>query len=109
MMKPVFLSTVILLTLAGCATVSTEAEVEALRGSPALQRDAHAVCLAEFRDPKTRNELARLMNVRIESAPRIGCNRLVGAMVSGRLTPADIDAMKAGRIDAKLVRVLQGR
>lgn len=81
---------------------------EVLRGSPSVRADFVRECNRRIsRHPlRTRQALAKVMNVSLASTPSVYCRRVTNGIVSGRLTYADINARPP---TARAIRVLQGR
>ena len=81
---------------------------EVLRGSPSVRADFVRECNRRIaRHPaRTRQALAKVMNVSLARVPGVYCRRVTDGIVSGRLTHADINARPPS---ARAIRVLQGR
>ena len=87
------------------------AAVEIVRGSKAAQDMVYADCVRNVSgNDRTRlANLAAVANTTPARAPRVICQRVVGGIVSGRITQADVAGMRRGQVSPKLVRVVQGR
>lgn len=85
--------------------------IEAMKGSPALRRSEIQRCSAGTRSsPHQRDQLRLLLNVSPNRDPTpLFCQRLIGALTSGRLNYADYRNSMRSEITPKLIRVIQGR
>ena len=54
------------------------------------------------------NNMATLMKVPPARGPEVFCDRVIGAIMSGRLTAADMNSVSRGEITPKVLAVLQG-
>lgn len=107
-----------LLFVGGCTTTKPPinattyaAYAEGLKGSPAFRQAEISKCIGEVsNDPRRREVLRKIANVAPGTDPRpIVCQRLTGAMASGRLTYAEMQTFTAGQATPKIVRIMQGR
>lgn len=109
-----------LVLLSGCTTTQTKriwtpvqyaSYIEAMKGSPALRRTELQRCNAEIRaTPGRRAELGVVLNLpsNRDSVP-VFCQRIVTALVSGRLNYTDYQNSRRSVVTPKVIRVIQGR
>jgi hypothetical protein len=99
--------------LSGCGVTPTTyaASQEMLRGSAGVRNDFVQTCITRIsrRSLANRQAIAKVMNVSVQHAPRIYCQRLTRGITSGRLKHADLNAGARGQLTPAVVRVLQGR
>jgi hypothetical protein len=99
--------------LSGCGVSQTSYATsrEALRGSSGLRNDFVTTCTRNIsRKPlRTRQGIAKLMNISVRNTPRTYCSRLTRGITSGRLSHSDISAASRGQVTPAIIRVLQGR
>lgn len=109
-----------LMVLGGCTTTQTKrvwtpvqyaSYIEAMRGSPALRRSELDKCQAQIRAIHGRRaELGKILNMPPNRDPvPLFCQRIVGALVSGRLNYSDYQNSKRSVTTPKVIRVIQGR
>lgn len=103
------------LALSSCTTTASKSNFEtgatALAGSERLREAVTERCIARARNfsPEARHNAALVMDVKDSQADRLSCTRMVNAIATGRLTYAEVEAMRYGHISPKIVRILQGR
>src|SRR5215813_5554553 len=100
-----------LVLISGCLRTGelTDAEREAIGGSPSLKRAHIDKCVKDNANATAdqRALFIKYMNVSPKSdVVRILCTRLVGGLIAGRITSAEI---RAESPSAELIRVMQGR
>jgi hypothetical protein len=101
--------------LSGCNT-TTEAEyklgISVIKKDPALRQDLSRECIADAKK-LTLNEqktLSAIMNVSLQQFPRSICNRIIGAMLNGRLSYSEAKNFGNPNSDmSKLIRIIQGK
>lgn len=101
------------LIISGCgmSPKTYEAGQALFNGSPAVRSDFINSCTQRIRAKplKTRQVIANVANTSLASAPKVYCTRFVKGVASGRLTLADINAIKGGTITPTMIKVVQGR
>ncbi len=101
-----------LLLLGGCVSATDySAGSEALKGSPALQREMIGRCIKDNRStPEQKDLMTKMMNLAPGSdVVRVACERLTTGFASGRISREDVQAMNWGHVTPQVVRVLQAR
>jgi hypothetical protein len=98
-------------SLSSCALTKSEYEEmhTVMQGSPALKRDAIRKCIASHFSADLTDYYSKLMNVSKSDVPSAFCNRLHGAIASGRLKYEDVRAIYNNSMSPNLVRIMQGR
>ncbi len=111
-MKTIKLLTPLLLAGALSACAPTRAEYDmmhtTLEGSPAIRARVIAECKKDGFSREQIESLAALMNVPERNVKPVFCNRLHGALASGRLTYEDVRSVW-GTPTPNLIRIMQGR
>lgn len=84
---------------------------EALKGSPALRSDEVRRCVADNRStPDQKTMMLKLMNLAPDRDPvRVGCERVVEGLASGRLGYDDYRKLQFGEVTPQVIRLLQAR
>lgn len=101
-----------LLMLSGCVSSTQYSAVsEAVKGSPELRREGVETCVRDNRStPEQKEMMRKLMNLSPGSnAVRVGCERLMAALGSGKLSYDDYRGLQFGQITPQLIRILQNR
>ncbi|MFH5774589.1 hypothetical protein ACHFJ0_10085 [Paracoccus sp. NGMCC 1.201697] len=85
-------------------------ETRIVKNDPATRAMVMNDCRANVRrgSAKDRQNIAVFMKVPVSEAAETFCSRIVGGLESGRLTAADGNALKRGRITPAALAVLQG-
>lgn len=106
--------------LSACATTqqhqlevaarNSEAIKESLAGSPKLRQKALEACERVKRSERVTNAMALIANVSKEDVPRVVCQRVLRATVSGRISAKDLlEWRRTGMPSIEFIKVLQGR
>ena len=101
--------------ISGCSTTSEadyNAGITVVKSNPSARKEISRKCIAEVKAQSLLDQknLAAVMNVSLASYPKVFCQRLIGAMLNGRLTHADFKAMSGLNGDySKLIKIVQGR
>ncbi|MBY5542542.1 hypothetical protein HFO60_21400 [Rhizobium leguminosarum] len=85
-----------------------DALVTLLQGSSRAKNEAVKECVRGF-DGRTTRNFGLLTNTSDKDAARVGCNRFVAAIASGRATYDDVVDIKRHRPTPKLIKIFQGR
>ncbi|ANL27776.1 hypothetical protein AMC90_CH01951 [Rhizobium phaseoli] len=85
-----------------------DAYVTLLQGSSRAKNEAVKDCVRGFDGKSTRN-LGLLTNTSDKDAVRVGCDRFIAAVVSGRATYDDVVDIKGQRLTSKTIKIFQGR
>ena len=82
-----------------------------LQGSPRARTEVLNMCVKRMSatDAAWHRNAAIVMNVAEKDAPRVACNRLLAAMISGRATYDDFVDIKSHKFTPKLIKIFQGR
>ncbi|MBB2674797.1 UNVERIFIED_ORG: hypothetical protein GGE44_004379 [Rhizobium esperanzae] len=85
-----------------------DAYVTLLQGSSRARNEATKDCVRGF-DGKSSRNLGILTNTSDKDAVRVGCDRFIAAVVSGRATYDDVIDIKRQRPTPKIIKIFQGR
>ncbi len=100
--------------LTGCSATSKE-DFELgrriARESPAARQKIMANCMGSSKSLSAadRRNLAAMMNVSETRVPTLVCRRVVAAVLSGRLSYAELQSLGRDPDQSKLIRIVQGR
>ena len=96
--------------LAACVPTRQEYDsfVTLTQGSARARNEAVNICVKSF-DANARRSAGIVTNASDKDAPRVACNRLLAAMISGRATYDDFVDIKSHRYTPKLIKISQGR
>lgn len=102
---------VVAATLSSCTV--TRAEFDSwhtlLEGSPKIRAEWIADCSKKPRTAEWISDMSDWMNVPKSSAKSTFCNRMYGALASGRLTYRDAQSIAEPPLTPNLIRIMQGR
>lgn len=96
--------------LAACVPTRQEYDsfVTLTQGSARARNEAVNICVKSF-DANARRNAGIVTNASDKDAPRVACNRLLTAMISGRATYDDFVDIKSHKFTPKLIKIFQGR
>ena len=99
--------------VASCSASTSEKEFQKIQDVSRrsdFARDVNAICIENIsrQTRKTREAAAKVMKVPLPMVPSAYCGRVVRGVASGRVTRADWDALRQGKITPNVLRVIKG-